>query len=286
MNPIVKTMSLEKDLLKIANVENNCAIPISKKSIFNNCVQDHRGNVKYALLGDSKASALFPGLLKNSSSNRWMFIGNFAPVISDSIVYKHLKQTSELAIDFVAKNKNIEVVVLTTAVRNLFQLPANSDQSIEALPSSLNYEVAFDGLKNTVEKFTKYGKKIVITVDNPTLPNPRDCLDRTTAIPLINNIFNKYKNSNCNLSYTKHLELSKQYLTLLLKLKELYPFLEIYDPAYILCDIKNDLCPSFRNNNFLYSYSDHISNYSNNLIGKEVISLIENIQYKRIYSTK
>ena len=69
--------------------------------------------------------------------------------------------------------------VLVTAVRSLFRL--SNDYSIEDLPNNGNYDAALEGLTNALNLLIKAGKKIVIVVDNPTFPDPRDCVGRTTT---------------------------------------------------------------------------------------------------------
>jgi peptidoglycan/LPS O-acetylase OafA/YrhL len=54
----------------------SCGLTSESLKLIPVCQQDSRSPIKYALLGDSKASAMWRGLVKTSdSSGRWLFIG-------------------------------------------------------------------------------------------------------------------------------------------------------------------------------------------------------------------
>jgi peptidoglycan/LPS O-acetylase OafA/YrhL len=239
------------------------------------CYRDKRGNIAYALIGDSKASALFPGLLRTPARHGWINIGRVLPITSNSQLFEKFKAGSQFAIALVTKDSHIKVVVLTMAVRQLFQLPPGSDATLESLPSSGNYEVAFSGLDATVTNLIEAGKRVVITVDNPAMADPHDCLDRTTAVPLFDVLFHKQRNPLCQISYKKHIGLTEQYRRLLFSLKEKHPDIILYDPLPLICDIKHDVCSISSHGKFLYSIGDHISDYASDLIARDLVPLID-----------
>ena len=109
-------------------------------------------------------------------------------------------------------------------------------------------------------------------LDNPTLPHPEDCLYRKTSISFVNSILIK-ENSNpkCVLSLDKHLSLSSKYRELLEEVKATYPDdVEIFDTTKYLCDMEKRECTHMKDGRFLYSYSDHISDYAAGLIGRDL----------------
>lgn len=257
---------------------NECGI--SKKNIdtrkkFAVCASDKRAPVKYALIGDSKAAAIFDGLVRTSTqAGRWLFIGGNGkygapvPVLSQADIYKQHQELSQVAVKSIAANPHIKTVVIVTATRKLFDL--SSDTSIEELPHSKNYPTALDGLQNTVDLLKNSGKKIVLVVDNPTLPHPEDCIYRKTAIPLVNTLIVK-KNEKCTISIEKHIELSDKYRQLLKKIQSSHPKdVAIFDTLNYLCDRQNGLCSHTKDGRLLYSYTDHISDYAAGLIGKDL----------------
>ena len=250
----------------------------SDEELINNvayCVIDPREPVRYALLGDSKAATLFPGLVRTSDSNgRWLFIGGNGPngspipLLSHADIYKRYEKLSAPSIMAIANNKEIEKVVLVVAARVLFQLA--HDEDLEELPSSQNYDVALEGLKKAVEIFVQARKDIVFLVDNPTLPHPEDCLNRQTTIGLVNAMLVK-ENPKCKLPLERHRALSALYRKLLAEVQASYPgSVRIFDTTKYFCDMEAGVCQSRKNGHFLYSYTDHMSDYAAGLIGEEL----------------
>ena len=227
---------------------NECGLTPEEKNQFSQCLKDSRQPIKYALLGDSKAAAIINGLIRTSNENgRWIFIGGTGPntapvpVISSNIIYKPYQKLTILAVKTLAENKDIETVVLVTATRALFGL--KNDFDIEDLPSSTNYEAALEGLDETIKQFRIAGKKIVLVVDNQTLPDPKDCVIRETSIPIFNTFIGNKFNPRCNLSLERHLELSKQYRNLLSAIEKKHSgYVKIFDTTQLMCDYDKGEC--------------------------------------------
>lgn len=248
--------------------------------LFGACRQDSRQPPKYALIGDSKAASIYPGLVRTSGENgRWLIIGGNGPngapvpVISNRPIFANYQKLAKIAIKSVAENPDIETVALVTAVRSLFQL--SNDYSIEDLPNNGNYDAALEGLVNATNLLIKAGKKIVIVVDNPTFPDPRDCVGRTTTSDVLNSVLVKGVSWRCRLEVSRHLELSKPYLDLLEQLRKSNPEkITIFDTLSYFCDLENNVCLPYRGDRLLYSYSHHMSDYAAGLIGKDLNRLL------------
>ena len=119
------------------------------------CEHDSRPGVHVALVGDSKAAAIYGGLVRTSlDDQRWLFIGgtgpegSTVPVISDAVAYQPYQRLVKEAFKTIIDNQQIDTVVLVTAVRSLFGLP--TDDSIEELPASGSGDVVLDGLGRAV----------------------------------------------------------------------------------------------------------------------------------------
>jgi peptidoglycan/LPS O-acetylase OafA/YrhL len=246
------------------------------RKLFGTCLRDSRQPPKYAVIGDSKAASIYPGLVRTSGENgRWLIVGGNGPngapvpVISDRPVFVNYQKLANIAIKAVSENPDIETVALVTAVRALFRL--SNDDSIEDLPNSGNYVAALQGLTNAKDLLIKAGKKIVIVVDNPTFPDPRDCVGRTTTSDVLNSVLVKNVSWRCRLEVSRHLELSKPYLDLLEQVRKTNPEkITIFDTLKYFCDLERGVCLPFRNNRLLYSYSHHMSDYAAGLIGKDL----------------
>jgi hypothetical protein len=98
---------------------------------------------------------------------------------------------------------------------------------------------------------------------------PEDCLQRKSTVAAINYFFPKKLNPRCALTVDQHLNRTEQYRRLLAKLEKNNPgTVTIFYTTPILCDEKKGLCEISKNGRLLYSYSDHISDYSAGLIGR------------------
>ena len=257
--------------------------PSIDKSWFGTCLRDSRPPVKYALVGDSHAASIYRGLVRTSNeSGRWLFIGGpggkgpVSSLISSHPLFQRFMPNSEYAINSLAKNSNIEVVLLVGASRNLFGL--NEKKFLDDLQSSPNFDVAYEAVQNAINPLKAAGKKIFILEDNPTLAFPEDCLQRKSTISVINYFFPKKLNPRCVLTMDQHLQRTEQYRRLLVKLEKNNPgVVSIFYSTPILCDETKGLCEIYKNGRLLYSYSDHISDYAAGLIGRPLNEMLKGL---------
>lgn len=256
---------------------NECGIDSEEdRRLIGSCSQDSRQEPRFALLGDSKAGAIFDGLVRTSSENgRWLFIGGvgehnaFLPVRSKANLYVKYQPQTAIALKAIANNDKIEKVVLVMATRALFRL--RTKEHIRDLPSSKNYKTALDGLSGTIDALAKANKQVVIVVDNPTLLDPKNCLQRMVSIRFINDMLNKELRPGCSIPIDRHLALSKQYRDLLSNLELKYPGkVRIFDTLEYLCNTNRGICLPSKDGRLMYSYTDHISDYAAGLIGKDL----------------
>ncbi|MGV0909386.1 acyltransferase family protein [Martelella sp. FOR1707] len=259
-----------------------CPNLTSEELIFFNCVVDGREPPRFALLGDSKAGALYEGILRTSEpGGRWLFLGSgdsgpLVPVLTDDPFYASVPQDAvQSAIDQIKANSSVDTVVIATATRALFRL--KNDRDIEDLPESPNFNNALDGLDRAVGALlTDSDRRIILLIDNPTLPPPEDCISRVTGVPLLNKLLGRTRNEACAIPVARQLELSAQYRRLLETIAERHPGrVELFDTIPVLCDSEAGLCSMSRNGRPLYGYTDHISDYAGTILGTEINSFLE-----------
>lgn len=254
-----------------------CGVADSHRSLFGFCLSDGNPAPKYAVLGDSKAEALFYGLTRELGKQQggWL-LGSIRPpqtgvAGSDA---RHIKD--ELAMQAVLEQPSIKLVIFAIALRSSF----TTDSETGFILGDAN-EKAKEWLERysyAIQRLEKAGKRVIIVVDNPTLPDPRSCVSGgMTGSPWFNQYFYRKPNPRCSIRYSDHLAGTKDYRQFLAKLAERNPNLITYDPTSILCDVPANLCSIIRDGKFLYSYSDHISDYANSLIARDMNSLIEPI---------
>jgi peptidoglycan/LPS O-acetylase OafA/YrhL len=259
---------------------NECGLSDKDKALFAACERDSRQAPTYGLIGDSKAGAMYAGLVRTSRANgRWLFIGGVVDrngayhsplVVSRNKLYANNQPNTEIAIKALNENRTITKVVLIVATRELFAL--KTDNSVDDLPSSKNYQPALEGLENTVGLLTKANKKVVIVTDNPSLPYPEDCLRRVTGVEVIDKMTDAYQTRRqCRLELGRHLELTEQYRMLLAQVQREFPeSVRIFDTTKYLCDLEQAVCLAEKNGRALYRFTDHVSDYAAGLIGEDL----------------
>lgn len=256
-------------------IVDECGLSPEQQTLFGNCKRDTRESPRFAVLGDSKAAALAPGLFRTSQAGgRWIFIGGTkdntspVPVISNSPSYEAFQTPLAVALQAIESQKSIRTLVLVTATRSLFRL--GSLTNLDELASSGNFDEAFHGLNAVVERMLAAGKDVVLVVDNPTLPFPEDCMNRKTPFASLNPYLSRH-DPKCFLALSKHMALSAPYARLLEKVRAQHPQqVRIFNTLPIMCDMKQQMCQHYKDGHMMYSYSDHISDFAAGLIGVEL----------------
>jgi len=139
---------------------------------------------------------------------------------------------------------------------------------------------AFNGLTATIQLLEKAGKRVVFIIDNPTLPDPKSCMDRSVERYepvrwIVDQARGKTWEERCSISLKQHLEVTKQYRALLQRVAAANPALVVFDPTSILCNVQAGLCPIAMRGKFLYSYGDHVSDYGSSLIAATLLPLLD-----------
>lgn len=267
-----------------------CGLDDEETKEFSFCSTDLRGNAKFALIGDSKAAALLPGIFSYEKPNGyWKVIGGngrlgpTVPVISNAVIYQPYQTLAHLTLKAIINDPKLEVVTIATSTRALFQL--DNDYSIEKLPASKNKKLALEGLDAMVSEITKTGKKVVLVIDNPTLPDPKKCVPRATSLHALDVILGLDKQAACSITYDKHMELSKAYRDVLYSIASRHiGSVRVFDTLDILCDTTTRICGSVADGRLVYGFTDHISVYSSIKIAKKLIPFIEQFSKETLLS--
>lgn len=265
------------------SVQDSCGISDPEvAALFDSCVEDNRETPRFALIGDSKAQALIGGLIRTSTANgRWLFMGGNSdsgvpvPLISDEPLFERFQKVANIAIDSVANNPDVDVVVLEGAVRAMFGIA--DETSFASLPDNPNYDIVTEGLRNSIAILTQAGKKVVLYIDNPPLPNPEDCLQRKTTIGFLNRLLVN-PNPLCEMPIQTFIDQTAKYYLMFEQLKQEFPGqVEIFDATEIFCGSEDRICRHVRWDHFMYSYTDHPSDYAAGIIGQNLNPFLESI---------
>lgn len=269
-----------------------CGLSEEDSKEFLMCSSDSRGKSKFALIGDSKASALSHGILGYENPHGyWRAVGGngrsgaTVPVVSNAPMYKKYQDLARLTLESVGNDPDIKVVAIVTAARALFQLEV--DYSIEEIPTSPNAGMVLDGLDNMVISLIGAGKKVVLVVDNPTLKDPKKCVPRVTSFQVLDRVFGLGEETACSISYDRQMELSAAYRKILSEIQNRHPeSVRIFDVMDILCNMETRICEIASNGKLLYSYSDHVSIYSSALIAEKLVPFVERFSAEPLVSTE
>jgi hypothetical protein len=275
------TLGIGNDAGDGGNSIGGCGVENAEtRKLFAFCVQDQRAGIKYALLGASKAISLFPGLVRTSSEGaRWLYVGGPVPLIFADSAPNPIQAQTIAAVKALAENSSVEKVVIVSAIRQLFEISDGVKSAnistydykyLRNLPKTKNYNRAFTGLFEVISRFANAGKKVVLVIDNPALPNPQDCIGRRTTLNFVNKFVGK-QNIDCFVPLKLFNEQIELYRKLLADLKSSHPHtVALFDPTDIYCDEDEGICGPVRNGRILYSYTDHISDYAAGLVGSKL----------------
>lgn len=257
-------------------LHHDCGIDEVQKPIFQYCLRGGPEEPRYALLGDSKAEALFYGLVRESKPDmQWLMIGTVYPPERESAVDKRQHHKNLLALQTIVDNPTIKVVGLTVALRTIF--PLDSDTGLIAANAALPHEkIAI--YSQAIQQLEQAGKRVVFVIDNPTFPDPTSCIGGgATSSTFLNQFLRRKENPHCSIRYTDHLAGTQPYRQFIEELKRLHPRLVVYDPTPLLCDISNNVCAITQEGKFLYSYGDHVSDFANSMIARDMLPVIREL---------
>lgn len=248
------TMALGADR---GRLQHTCGVDPAQMPLLGYCLQDPKPiQPQFAILGDSKAEALYYGLSREASPQQaWVLIGkpNFVAEMP----------VNEVALSRVLQDPNIRVVVLSSALRSMTPLDEDSGRML-APPSSAQMDMWHTRFSQLLQKLIDADKYPVLVLDHPTLPDPNDCIaGAVTRIPGLKQLLQRQANPHCQQTYSFHVNNTVPYQAFAHRLKEAFPRLLVFDLAPVLCDVSQDRCDISRNGQFLYSYGDHLSDISN-----------------------
>ena len=185
---------------------------------------------------------------------------------------KNIARTN-IALDSLVKNNDIEVVMIGVAVRSLFGTPETYKD--EDLQKSPYYQDSFSGLTKTIATLENAGKKVIFFMDHPGFPDPKSCISGgMTGNDFLNQFLTRKVNPRCSMTYEQYRFDSQRYFQFVADLNKLHPKLYVYDPIPLVCDIPNNRCEISKDGKFLYSYGDHLSDYANSMIAKDLLPKI------------
>lgn len=232
------------------------------------CMQDKKEvSPQFIALGDSKAEALIYGLSRESGPHQaWMMMGepNFLSQ----------RPANDIALARIERDPAIKVVLLGNALRGMMPVEAGTGRILQA-PTAAQVQAWLQAYATVFDRLHRSGRHVVFVLDNPTLPDPNDCISgRMSDWPVLGDLLYRQPNPLCTQRYSDHLKWTAAYYEFARRLQAENPQVLVYNPVPLLCDTATDLCPMARNGQFLYSYGDHLSDVANSMIARDLLPRI------------
>ena len=271
-----------------------CSVARAVARQFRNCIDDRHGSAPFVLLGDSKADALYHGLMASAAPGQgWLYLGGAdattfgapVPLVSDNPAWARSQAQSRAAIDYIAGNRTIRVVLYAVALRNIYQLDENAGAGrifnaydyrfLNRLKGNRLAGPAQTATMTAVGRLVSAGKTVAILADNPPLPPLRNCNGRVTASRVLNRLLDLRKEGSdpdCQYRKSRFRDDAKIYFDMLAAVKARYgDRVIILDYTDFYCqDGGGQVCGTSLNGNAIYGYTDHISSYTAAIIGRSI----------------
>ncbi len=261
-------LGADRDLLK-----HSCGLPQDLAARFEWCLSQNKSTPpRFAVIGDSKGEALYYGLARESRQDEnWMLLGSYPTFKLQKNEPSYLL---ELALSQLEHDQGIQTVVLVSSYRHLFPTD-HINGFIQKSYSAADIEQAVDEQNIVLRRLQWANKKVVFVIDNPTLPDPGSCIEgEMISLPVLNRLLYRAANPHCKMTYSDHLAGTSAYQQFIKLLAKRNPDLMIFDTMPLLCDVSSNNCTYYEARQFLYSYGDHLSDYANSKIAKQLLPLI------------
>ena len=260
-----------------------CGVSPDEQRLFPFCATDKRVRSHFAVWGDSKADALYWGLVRKSEPGEgWTLIArpSCAPMAGVWRTSSNAgddpalcRDANTVALHMLLDTSELETVVLVMSDRDV--IGQTFADSAKTAPRA---SAALDGLDLAVTALERAHRRVALVLDNPRLRDPRQCMDRRPlAWPFLRHALGVTDMSaaqRCAIGYREHVTRMAPFTALIDELKHRHPALFVYDPANALCDRSRDTCPMTKDRHYLYSYGDHLSDYGNELVARQFLPLL------------
>jgi peptidoglycan/LPS O-acetylase OafA/YrhL len=249
---------------------NGCPLPHELRRIGVVCGTDLRGRPRYAVLGDSHARAIFPGLLEATRHDEtWTIVSRvgFLPLRGIDWAPNEKENTTaypalrDATLESVKADPSLSVVMLAFSTRVLryrahYELPASTslDDWMET------------ALSTTIRELESAGKRVVFLVDNPAITlNPQACARKRPFQSLA-------ASAVCSIPREAYETRIAWYRALITRLQQRYPELLVYDPTELLCGSGD--CSVMKDGAPLYAFTDHYSDYGSRIVAEGLMQFL------------
>lgn len=264
LNGDLATLTLVADF---GSFRNECGVPAEQKKDLSFCLTKGHETPGYAVVGDSKAQALYFGLADTLGPEMsGVLVGSVFPPGADDALREQERAAGRIALQSVLESPSIKLIIWAVALRHTF--PTDSDGYVAGNPST---EALLSAYGDAIKRAEDAGKRVMFVIDNPTLPDPKSCVSGgLTSSPFLNRFFWRNQDPRCVIGYADHVKGTAPYRKFVAELGRRHPTHFVYDPTPLLCDTRTGKCSVTRDGKFLYSYTDHLSYFSSSMIARDM----------------
>jgi peptidoglycan/LPS O-acetylase OafA/YrhL len=229
-----------------------CVLPFDIESEAELCRTQSARPLTGIVLGDSHASAIYPGLVESASPDEgWGVVSAHwcVPLVGerfDGVWKASCPALSEKAIAAVSASPTIRYVVFAFAYDELSLGPDPRRQS----------EMIARALDATITRLEANRKAVALLVDNPH----------------VSDSFTPWRCADCFISRRAHEEAIAPFRAMAARLRDAHPKLVVYDPADLLCDA--DRCPVMGREGSLYVYTHHLSTHAASVVASALVAAL------------
>jgi hypothetical protein len=233
--------------------------------------RSERSNLNAAVIGDSHAISLFPGLAaQQEDSWAWKLMahGETPPLFGEN--FKIARGTNRSSImnsivDAAAGNSEVHLVVLVS--RGLPYIEQNPrgetfyeyrDANGKVMDPSEGF---FEGYSNAIKRLLEAGKQVVVFKEVPVFSfDPKECVAKRP--------FQRTR-SICSRSKSELDRLNTKYIAIMDRLQSMYSEVWFYDPAENLCP--DGTCVLTLVGRSLYNDHHHLNTFGSQYVAKQFL---------------
>lgn len=245
----------------------------------------HSDIPKIALLGDSHAAHVFPGLaeaLPSSASLVNLGCGGCLPFqgVTGSAGNESLKKSKQMqrVLDWVTTTKEVRLVILASrgpmylTGKGYRETRKNIKLQLVDQPQIQDQHEVFErGLRDTLHRLQSAGKKVIFMLDIPELGfNPKACINSRPV-----RLHEQRNTANCAVSKADFAQRNDVYRTLVQTVAREFPSVTVFDAAAPFCD--NLWCWGLRDSVIYYSDNNHLTQQGSRLLAQTFTPVVQNL---------
>lgn len=267
INPLPATLA-QHVFLTDETVKSSCYIDRAKYSGHDAefCQSDSREMPTLAVWGDSKADAIYAGLVPESrAGERWLLMGRAGCAPAKGLKREFYfddpgegcLRSNRVMLETLLAHPEIKTVLIATADRVLHGVRYHDMNGREADGG--------DGVIEAIKALLAAGKRVLFLVDNPTLADPERCVQR----PIFHE---RDPRAECEISVATFRARTSKMTALVDRLHRAVPGVTIVDATDDLC--VGGRCSVEENGNFLYGKTDHLSDFGARKVARRVLEAL------------